>query len=126
MFFKEIIGKPNFGLQIDFVGPLAANIYNGKNVKYIVTIVDTYSRYLVAVPTEGATSKDALHALLYNWIGIFGMPYRLHSDRGSHFTSYLFKNACKQLGILKTSTIGYNPTGNAKVERVHGTVKPTL
>ena len=126
IFFKEIIGKPNFGIQIDFVGPLTTNIYNGKNVRYIVTMVDTFSRYLVAVPTEGATSKDALHALLNNWVSIFGMPYRIHSDRGSHFTSHIFRNACKQLGILKTSTIGYNPTGNAKVERVHGTVKPTL
>ena len=126
IFFKEIIGKPNYGVQIDFVGPLPENVYNGKHVKYIVTMVDTYSRYLVAVPTEGATSKDALHALLNNWVAIFGIPYRIHSDRGSHFTSYLFKNACKQLGILKTSTIGSNPTGNAKVERVHGSVKLTL
>ena len=30
------------------------------------------------------------------------------------------------MGILKTSTIGWNPTGNAKVERVHGSIKPTL
>ena len=125
-FFKEIIGRPNLKVAIDFVGPLKTGIFNGKRVKYILTVIDIFSRYLVAKPTVGCTTEDALGVFLEHWVNIYGVPNYLHSDRGTHFTSYLFTEVCKALGINKSVTLGYNPTGNSTLERVHGSLKPTL
>ena len=126
MFHREIVGRPNFMVTIDFVGPLPAGRYEGKRVQYICTMLDVYSRYLVAEPTAGATSQDAIQAFLHRWVWIYGAPCRLHSDRGTHFTSTVFKEVCKRVGIHKSTTLGYNPTGNARLERAHGSFKLAL
>ena len=68
--------------------------------------MDTYSRYLVAQPTPGATSKDAVQAFLHCWVLRYGAPARLHSDKGTHFTSTVFTQMCKNLGMNKLSTDG--------------------
>ena len=60
------------------------------------------------------------------WVSRFGYPANLHSDIGSNFMSNLFKKMCIELGINGISTTGYQPQGNAMIERTNRTIKESL
>ncbi|KAG5872446.1 hypothetical protein JTB14_008946 [Gonioctena quinquepunctata] len=55
-----------------------------------------------------------------------GSPKRLLTDRGANFTSSLFKEVCKVLGIEKLQTASYAPTTNGQIERMHRVLKDML
>ena len=67
-------------LSVDFKGPLP-----GKN-KYVLFIVDEFSRFPFAFPCKDMSSATVISCLstLFN---IFGFPLYVHSDRGSSFIS---------------------------------------
>ena len=47
------------------------------------------------------------------------MPRLIVSDQGRELVSKGIKSLCFKLGIRKVQTSGYNPTGNASIERFH-------
>ena len=47
------------------------------------------------------------------------MPYKVVSDQGRELVSKGIQQMCLKLGIMKVATSGYNPKGNATVERFH-------
>ena len=122
---KEIIGSPNARVYLDFVGPLSPAKLNGQKYTYILTIMDHFSRYLYVYPTVDCTAQSALKGFL-SFIFKFGVPISIHTDNGTHFVNKLMDMICSMLNINKTTTLTYNPTGNAYLERAHGTIKPTL
>lgn len=109
-----------FGQRVytDVVGPLSGSRYNGKICRYLLTIQDGYTRYLVAIPIEDQKTETIVKALIDGWIYTFGVMETLHSDNGKNFASNLYKEVMKQLGIVKTYTPIYSPSGN-RVERSH-------
>ena len=48
-----------------------------------------------------------------------GVPATIVSDQGRELISRGVKSLCTRVGIRKIQTSGYNPTGNASVERFH-------
>ena len=66
------------------------------------------------------------NAILSRWISIFGPPEKIHSDRGTKFTSKHFQDMCIEYGIRKTFSSPYNPMGNSIVERQFKTIKDLL
>ncbi|MGB0246440.1 MAG: reverse transcriptase domain-containing protein [Paracoccaceae bacterium] len=115
---REVTSYFNQKVFIDFVGPLSPCRYNGVVCKYILTMLDGFTRYLVAVPVEDQTAETLANAIIANWIYSYGCCETLHSDRGASFTSKLFLKVMNGLGITKTITPPYTPQGN-RVERCH-------
>lgn len=105
-------------LYIDIVGPLTPKMYNGKVCRYILTMLDGFTRYLVAVPLPTQDTPHVVQALIDNYILLHGIPQNVFSDRGSNFTSNLFLEVCKVLKIDKQLTPAYSPQAN-RVERAH-------
>lgn len=105
-------------VYIDVVGPLTAASYQGKACKFLLTIQDGFTRYLVAVPIPDQVTSTIVTALMERWIYVHGVCETLHSDNGSSFTSHLFKEVMHRLGITKTYTPVYSPQGD-RVERAH-------
>jgi len=103
-------------VAIDIVGPLPIT---ARNNRYIVTIMDTYSRFVAAVPVENISADTVAMALFDGWIAWFGVPNVLLSDRGSQFTSHLMKNLLGLMGVEKLTTSAYHPQTNGKIERFH-------
>ena len=60
------------------------------------------------------------------WVSGFGCPVILHSDKGTNFTSNLFKYMCKELGIDRNSTTAFHHQGNAMIERANQTIEESL
>ena len=109
-----------FGQRVyaDTVGPLTPHLHDGKMCRHFLTIQDGFSRYLVCVPIPSTETEVLVDALITKWIQVFGVFEVLHTDRGTSFTSQLFSEVMKRLGIVKTVTPPYNPQGN-RVERTH-------
>jgi hypothetical protein len=57
---------------------------------------------------------------------IFGIPPRMHSDRGPEFVNSIIKNLTEFLQVRHTLTTAYHPQGNAYAERIHKFINNAL
>ncbi len=88
----------------------------------ILVITDHFTRYAQAVPTRTQTAKATAEALVNHFILHYGLPKRLHSDKGANFMGQLISEMCKVLGIEKSNTTAYHPQGNGMTERFNRTL----
>ena len=102
-------------ISIDFVGPLRAS---SSGNRWILTIKDTFSRWVEAYPIPVATAKVVVEHLEKEIFCRFGVPETIHSDRGTQFVGRLLREVADELGITLTNTPAYNPKSNT-VERAH-------
>lgn len=107
-------------LNLDFKGPLPSNTKN----RYILTIVDEYSRFPFAIPCKDLSATTVIHHL-ESIFSTFGMPSYIHSDRGSAFMSRELKTYLASHGVATSRTTPYNPQGNGQVERYNGIIWKT-
>lgn len=108
-------------LNIDFKGPL----HSSTNNKYILTIVDEYSRFPFTFACPDMTSTTVIKCLRQLFV-IFGTPSYVHSDRGTCFISQELKGFLGSLGIASSRTTAYNPQGNGQCERYNGIIWRTI
>ena len=111
-------GYPFMRVCIDYVGPLPIS-HRGN--RYILTVLDTFTRWLEAFPVKTNTAENAVHKLTTEVFPRHGIPQAIHSDQGSHFTANLTYSVANILGIRLTHTPAYNPKSNS-VERAHLTL----
>ncbi|XP_054287982.1 uncharacterized protein LOC129003710 [Macrosteles quadrilineatus] len=108
-------------LNLDFKGPIPSATQN----KYILTVVDEYSRYPFAFPCRDMTSSTVIEKLK-EMFTIFGMPSFIHSDRGTSLMSDELKSFLQTHGVASSHSSAYNPRGNGQVERFNGTIWKTV
>lgn len=109
-------------LHVDLVGPLPPS----RGHRYLLTIVDRYTRWPEAVPIPDATADTVADALLSAWIARYGCPARITTDQGRQFQSHLFKRLMALLGVHHLRTTAYHPAANGLVERFHRQLKSAL
>jgi transposase InsO family protein len=90
--------------------------------RVILTIIDLFTKYVVAVPLPDQQADTITRAFLHNWVLRFGPPLRVHTDQGANFLSNVFSNFCTVWRIGKSRTTSYHPQGNGACERVNGTL----
>lgn len=108
-------------LNLDFKGPLPTNSRN----KYILTVVDEYSRFPFAFPCSDVSTQTVIKHLK-SIINMFGVPAYIHSDRGASFMSTELKTFLSGNGIATSRTTPYNPKGNGQCERYNGIIWKTV
>ncbi len=111
-------GYPMQRVYIDLVGPLSPSPQNNR---YLLTIEDSYSRWVAAYPIHNKEATTVARMLVDKYICQWGCPVSIHSDQGKEFTAEVFLETMKTLGIQKTTTPPYNPQSNP-VERFHRTL----
>ena len=110
-------------IHIDIVGPLPVS----RGYRYILTIICRFSRWFEAIPMIDMTAESVLSALWDGWIGRYGVPSRLTTDRGAQFDkSLVFKKAMRSLGVTCHTTSAYHKQANGMVERPHRQLKAAL
>ena len=122
---RELLGYPMQRIYLDTVGPLTPSKYEGRTCKHILTMLDGFTRYFIAVPIPDLESKTILRAMIDHLLLIHGFPEYIHTDNGSSLVSTNFQETCKQLNIKTTRTPPYTPQGN-RVERTHKTLGQLL
>ena len=118
----QVPSEPFSKIVIDVVGPLPKT---KKGNQYILTILDPTTRYPEAFPLKNITSKIIVSKLT-TMFTTFGIPQEIQSDRGSNFTSDLFKAVITELGITQTLSTAYHPQSQGALERCHQTLKSLL
>lgn len=104
--------------HIDHLGPMEQT---QKSYKYILTIVDGFTKFVWIYLTKTLTTNEVIQKLEHQQ-AVFGNPRRIISDRGPTFTSNVFEDYCEQLNIEHVKINTGVPRGNGQVERMHTTI----
>ena len=92
----------------------------------IVTMMDVYSRYIMAIPVGNHTAQTVSKCLYEHVVAYFGVPRSILSDRGAEFTSSVWESLTQILGSNIKMASPYYPQGNAVIERSHRTLNNML
>jgi len=109
-------------VHIDLVGPLPAS----GGCTQILTMMDRSTRWPEAVPMREVSARGCAVAFVQHWVSRFGVPDVLTSDRGTQFTSSVWKLVCELLGIHHIQTTAFHPQSNGLLERFHRRLKTAL
>ena len=104
-------------LSVDFKGPLPSST----DRCYLFVAVDEYSRFPFAFPVKDTSAETAVQCLT-SLFTVFGTPEFVHSDRGSAFTSAMYKQFLLQNRVAQSFCSAYNAPGNGQAERYNGTI----
>ena len=96
-------------LSIDFFGPL-------KTGKYIMVLVDDYSRYPIALLITSTSAKTVIPAL-NEILSTFGIPSKIRSDNGPPLDSADINHFAKQQGFKHHRVTPLWPRANGICER---------
>ena len=118
-----VVVEPFERIGIDITGPHPVS-KNG--FKYILTIIDLFSKYSVCVAMRNHEATTVAEILYTYWITKFGAPKQILSDRGAEFESKLMADLCRLLGIQKLRSTSYEPRTCGCVERLHLTLNAML
>jgi transposase InsO family protein len=110
-------------LHMDLVGELPCTV---RGNKYVLTLMDRFSHFVIAVPIPDKTANTVMRALLNHWIFVFGRPQKIVTDNGSEFKNSTMRQMCTQLSIEHRFTSTYHPQCNGQLERWHRYFKQQL
>lgn len=116
-------------LYIDIFGPVRKSEYEynfEEDKLYLLTMMDSGSRYVEIAILKNITAEETISALYNTWISRYPLPKIIHTDKGKQFLSNEFKEFAISNGIKLTTTIGDNPTGNSRIERINSTITKIL
>ena len=110
-------------ISIDIVGPL---LVDGKSNRYIVMMMDVYSKYLIAIPVRNHRASTVSRCLYESVVAYFGSPRSILSNWGAEFTGIIWESLTQMLGAKIKLTSPYYPQGNSVIERSHRTLSNML
>lgn len=113
---------PFHTLHIDHLGPF---VKSKRGNSYLLVVVDAFTKFVFIRPVRNTKSMTAVNAL-ENIFDTFRSPDRIISDRGTCFTSHLFKKFCGDKGIKHVLNAVASPQSNGQVERYNRTILDSL
>ena len=97
---------------------------------YLVTVMDDYSRFILAWRLQRDMSADSLIEVIQEAVDATGMTdvpvedrTRLLSDNGAGYVSRAFQDYLHLVGIRHILAAPFHPQTNGKLERYHQTIK---
>ena len=105
-------------IEIDFIGRLTTT---KRGNKYILTIVDHFSKFATAYSTERQDTETVI-SCLNNYFSKYGPVERILSDQGRSFLSKEFLSFLKLWNITKSTSTSYHPQTQGLVERLNKTI----
>jgi transposase InsO family protein len=110
-------------MGFDIVGPLPEDKDGNK---YLLTAIDHFTRYPLAIPITNREQATVVHALHRHVVCVFGPPKRLLSDCEASFVSAVTKGLFALMGISTSNTTPYHPQTNGACERFHRYLNASL
>ena len=118
----DIVDRPFDKVAIDIVGPLTVT---DNKCCYILTLIDTATRWPEAVPLREIRTTDVASAL-FNIFSRLGLPKQILSDNGQQLVSKAMSEVMEMMGIERKLSTPYHAQSNGMVERFNGTLKNML
>ena len=113
--------RPFDRVFIDFV-----TMPNSKGKRYLLTILDGFSRLFTAIPCARDSAIDAAHSLYQFLLRHRKIPRIVSSGRGTHFTGEVYRQFCNQMSITQELHCPWWPQGSGNIERQYRTMKNAL
>lgn len=110
-------------LQADLVEMIPYSTTN-KNFKYLLTIIDTFSKFAWAIPIKNKTANATSSAMESVLKTLKHSPKNLQTDDGTEFFNSIFKKLTSKYGINHYST--YSGLKASIVERFNRTLKSKM
>ena len=101
---------------------LDMSIMSAKGNRYVLVMVDCFSRWMEACPLPDKTAISVADAFFSSIVCRFGMPSVIHSDQGREFENKVMHELCLMGGSHKTKTTPYHPESDGLVERFNRTL----
>lgn len=96
----------------------------------ICTIIDRLTKERHYVPChwgeDGTSAEATAWILIWNVFRLHGLPSSITSDRGTQFTSLVWKAFCQKLRIQANLSTAYHPETDGQSERANQEVKQGL
>ncbi|XP_059080086.1 uncharacterized protein LOC131878190 [Tigriopus californicus] len=108
----------------DLVGPWP-NTRGPGTKKYLLNLQDAVTKYPEEWPIADATAENIVKVLTKEFFPRYGVGMRVISNQGRQFTSALFQNAARRLGVFSVTTQTYEPKTNP-VEWLHRTLENAI
>ena len=109
-------------MQID----LLPNLPTSGWYNCIITAFDVFSRYLFAYPLIEATATSTAKVLIDIMTKHSYLPTTLLTNKGSVFTSVIFEEITKIIGITLKYATTKHPQTKGKLEKTHASLKTNL
>ena len=116
----QLATRPNQILACDFCGPIKPTSPQGN--KYIMVITDKFSKFVRLAALPNLKAETAAQCLMEQHVFNEGPPLALVSDKGCQFTSDLFRELCKLMGIKQLISTPYHPESDGATERMNRTM----
>ena len=113
-------------VSMDIVGGKGYLPENLRGNNYILTIIDCFTRYAIAIPLPDQLTSVVISAIIINLITVYGTARSILTDQGRNFESFEFLEFCNLFRIHKLRTISYHPQSNGVCARFNQTLKSGL
>lgn len=124
--FKRVVRPAvSMSLSKDFNEKVAMDLKSW-NGKWILHIIDLWSRYTMSTFISRKRPSDVINAILTEWCGVFGFMKGLLTDNGGEFVSQEMLEVESILNLEVLSTAAESPFQNGVCERNHQVVDAIL
>jgi len=110
-------------LNLDVIGPIVPSSGRGHN--YILSLVDSFSRWVDSIPLKTLTAREACDAIISVCCKT-GIPVEFRNDNASNLVSGLNEELYKRLGVTLRRSTPLHPQTNGLVERWNKILKDRL
>lgn len=118
----RVVDRPFRVVSCDFIGPLPRST---RGFKFILVVVDSFSKFTLVIPLRNATSKLLCIAVEDHLLLLFGQPEVLICDNGPQFRSKEFRNLLVSYHIKQAFTANYHAQANP-TERTNKTLETMI
>lgn len=115
----------NDAIAIDHIVPEKEGATPRRN-RYILTLTDVFTGYIVAVPCKTRESEETIRIILHHWALRFGYPREILADNDTSFTSGFFNAVLAYFKIKPTHGLPYLCASTSKVERSNKRINTAL
>ena len=113
--FTTAAYEPMERVNVDSIGPLTPD---EKGNKYIIVIIDCFTRFVELYAAPDATAIAAATALLQH-MGRYGCAHQILSDNGSQYVNEIISKFTELVGTEHVRTLAYSHEENSIVERAN-------
>ena len=119
-------GVPGEAVAMD-VGTLPWSDDPNGGYRYVLLMVDLFTRYVELRPLKDQETDTILDAFQMGWVYRgHGMPRIVLTDQGANLDGRTFREFCEKAGIEKRHTTPYHPQCDGMAERNIGLVKQVI
>ena len=103
-------------IEIDHIVPTAER-KTPRGFRYILTITDVWSGYIIAIPVKSQTAEENVRAVLHKWVLKYGCPKTMLCDNHPGYRARLFEAIMQAFDCAVKHGISYKSRTTGKVER---------